>query len=307
MKIVFCGTPDFAVPTLANLIRSEHDLVAVYTQPDRPFGRGRKLKACPVKQLAEAHGLLVRQPDSLNDTQEQAALTECAPDLMVVVAYGLILPAQVLAIPVLGAVNIHASLLPRWRGAAPIQRALLAGDPETGVTVMQMAKGLDTGPMLHKVTYPIQAHDTSATLFDRLAYLGADALLEVLPALSAGQLRSEAQDDHLATYANKLTVEEAVIDWTLPARQIALHVRGYNPWPVARTLFKNQLLKIWAAEPVTWTAPEVPGTVQVRGKDYWVITGDKSLKLLEVQAAGGKRMSAQAFANAHPLAGVRLG
>ena len=231
LNIIFAGTPDFAAVALAALLESEHNVIAVYTQPDRPAGRGRKLKASPVKQLALEHNLPVLQPTSLKGAEEQQQLADFQPDLMVVAAYGLLLPKVVLETPRYGCLNIHASLLPRWRGAAPIQRAILAGDSESGVTIMQMDEGLDTGGMLYKLTTPIDDGDSAQQLHDRLAELGADALLQTLAKLPGG-LEPEPQDEAQATYAKKLDKQEAAIDWTHSARQITRQINAFNPWPV---------------------------------------------------------------------------
>jgi len=235
MRIVFAGTPEFAVADLQVLLDSGHEVVAVYTQPDRPAGRGRKLKASPVKELAQAAGIPVEQPASLKPVDEQQRLAEYRPDLMVVVAYGLLLPPAVLDIPTRGCVNVHASLLPRWRGAAPIQRSILAGDTETGVTLMQMEAGLDTGPMIASVRCPIGEQDNAQMLHDRLSQLGAQLLAEQLDAILAGNLNPQVQDEALVTYAEKLSKDEAAIDWTRPARRILRQVNAFNPWPVAQT------------------------------------------------------------------------
>jgi methionyl-tRNA formyltransferase len=307
MRIVFAGTPDFAVPSLERLLESEHTVVAVYTQPDRPAGRGRKDKPSPVKALALAHGIEVRQPESLKPAEEQAILRSFAADLMVVVAYGLILPKVVLDIPRLGCVNVHGSLLPRWRGAAPIQRAIYAGDRETGVTVMFLEPKMDAGPMLRKVATPIHALETSADLYERLAVLGAKALAESLPGIEDGTRVPEIQDESQVTYAQKLDKCEATLDWTLPALDLARRVRAFNPWPVAETLYQGEMLRIWLAEALDETTDAAPGTVLPGRKTLDVATGAGVLRLLEVQLPGGKRLAASAFLNARPLAGVRLG
>jgi len=237
MRIIFAGTPEFAVPSLRALLRGTHQVVAVYTQPDRPAGRGRKLRAGPVKEGALEQKIPVEQPLSLKTPEAQAALAAYAPDLMVVVAYGLILPQAVLDLPVHGCVNVHASLLPRWRGAALIQRAILAGDLETGVTLMRMEAGLDTGPMLAKTRCPIGPADSAADLHDRLAEIGGELLGAELDSILAGAA-GEPQDDALATYASKLEKSEADLDWLRPARELLRQINAFNPWPVAQTLFK---------------------------------------------------------------------
>ncbi|MGH8401463.1 MAG: methionyl-tRNA formyltransferase, partial [Gammaproteobacteria bacterium] len=246
LRIAFAGTPDFALPALDTLIAAGHDIVGVWTQPDRPAGRGRRLTASPVKQRALQLNIPLHQPASLRDTQAHAAIRAAQPDVMIVAAYGLLLPRLVLDIPRYGCMNIHASLLPRWRGAAPIQRAIIAGDAESGVTIMQMAVGLDTGDMLARRHTPIRAEDTAKTLHDRLATLGAEAIAAVLADIA--HLKPVAQDPALATYASKLTREEALLDWTRPASELARRVRAYDPWPVAHTSWTGQSLRIWSAE-----------------------------------------------------------
>lgn len=308
MKIVFAGTPEFAVPSLEALLASEHELVAVYTQPDRPAGRGRSLRASPVKQTAQRAGVAVRQPLTLKGEQAVHELAACAPDLMVVVAYGLLLPESVLAVPVRGCVNVHASLLPRWRGAAPIQRALLAGDPQTGVTLMQMERGLDTGPMLAQASCPIAADDTAASLHDRLAVLGAELLAQNLEAILSGGLAGKAQDNAEACYAAKLEKAEAALDWNQPAAYLARQVRAFNPWPVAQTIYQSQTLRIWRAVAVPAASTALPGTVVAAGRDgIDVACGTGVLRILEAQLPGRRPTPAGALANARPLAGVRLG
>jgi methionyl-tRNA formyltransferase len=308
LKIIFAGTPDFAAEALKGLLGSEHQVVAVYTQPDRPAGRGRKLVLGPVKQLALTHGIPVRQPKSLKDKLEQTVLAESQADLMVVAAYGLLLPQTVLDTPRLGCINIHASILPRWRGAAPIQRAILAGDKQTGITIMQMEAGLDTGPMLYQLSCPIHADDTGGTLHDRLARLGAQALLETLPALAAGTLTPQPQDPNHANYANKLEKHESQIDWRQPAQKIALQVRAFNPWPVAQTDYAGKVMRIWQSAVLSENPGAAPGAVVAAGKaGIDVATGQGILRIMRLQIPGKRAMTAREFLNAHRVDGVVFG
>ena len=292
LRIVFAGTPEFAAVHLQALLDAGLVPVAAYTQPDRPAGRGQKLMASPVKQLAVAHGIPVLQPATLRDPAAQAELAALAPDLLVVVAYGLILPQAVLDIPPLGCINSHASLLPRWRGAAPIQRAVQAGDAESGVTVMQMEAGLDTGPMLRKVCTPISADDTGGSLHDRLATLGAAAVVEAIPALAAGTLHGEVQDDALATYAHKLNKDEARLDWSRPAVELERLVRAFNPWPLCHTTLGAAALKVYAAELVEDGQTEgqgAPGSILAASRvGLTVACGQGALRLTRLQLPGGK-------------------
>jgi methionyl-tRNA formyltransferase len=287
LRIVFAGTPEFAAVHLQALLDAGLTPVAVYTQPDRPAGRGQKLMASPVKQLAATHGIPVLQPQTLRDAAAQAELAALQPDLLVVVAYGLILPQAVLDIPPLGCINSHASLLPRWRGAAPIQRAVQAGDAESGVTVMRMEAGLDTGPMLLKVTTPIAADDTGGSLHDRLATLGAAAVVAAIPQLAAGTLHGEVQDDALATYAHKLNKDEARLDWSRPAVELERLVRAFNPWPVCHTTLGEAALKVYAAE--VGEGQGAPGEILAASRDgLTVACGAGALRLTRLQLPGGK-------------------
>jgi methionyl-tRNA formyltransferase len=308
MKIIFAGTPEFAVPSLQALLDSPYPVAAVYTQPDRPAGRGRKLTPSPVKQLALRHGIPVLQPESLKPEEEQQRLRGCGADLMVVAAYGLILPKAVLAIPRLGCVNVHASLLPRWRGAAPIQRAIAAGDAETGVTIMVVEPKLDSGPMLSKASLAILPGETAGELHDRLARLGARALAETLPSIAARTAIAEPQDEARVTYAAKLDKAEAELDWTQPAPVLERLVRAYNPWPVAQTSLDGEAMRIWRAEALAGPVTLAPGGIEPgNGKTLEVATGGGVLRILELQMPGGKRIAAADFLNSRDLGGRRLG
>jgi methionyl-tRNA formyltransferase len=308
MKIIFAGTPEFALPVLQVLLDSSHELVAVYTRPDRPSGRGQRLTESPVKRLASRLALPVCQPGTLRDRDAQAALDALKADLMIVVAYGLILPPAVLAVPRLGCINVHASLLPRWRGAAPIQRAILAGDRETGVCLMQMEAGLDTGPVLASAACPIEPDDTGGRLHDRLSVMGAQLLKENLDQIARGELEPRVQNDSQASYADKLEKAEAMIDWTMSAEQIARQVRAFNPWPVAETRYSGRQLRVWEARPVAMATERPPGMVLAAGKSgIDVACGVGALRILTVQLAGARQVSSIDFINAHPLDGVRFG
>ena len=296
LKVIFAGTPDFAARHLQALLDSQHDVVAVYSQPDRPAGRGKKLQASAVKQLALEYELPIYQPLSLRNEEAQQELAGLDADVMIVVAYGLILPKAVLDTPKLGCLNVHGSILPRWRGAAPIQRAIWAGDKETGVTIMQMDEGLDTGDMLLKHSLPIQADDTSDSLYQKLAATGPKALLETLEQLTG--LTPEKQDESLVTYAEKLSKAEAKIDWNTPAVQLERNIRAFNPWPVAFFEVEQQAVKIWQAE----LHPDVsgtPGTVLRADKQgIMVATAEGALLLKTIQIPGKKAMSAADILNA---------
>ncbi|MCC4265200.1 methionyl-tRNA formyltransferase [Oceanimonas baumannii] len=299
LNLVFAGTPDFAARHLQALLDAGHNVIAVYTQPDRPAGRGKKLTPSPVKITAEQAGLPVYQPQSLRHEEAQAELAALGADLMVVVAYGLILPQVVLDTPRLGCINVHGSLLPRWRGAAPIQRAIWAGDADTGVTIMQMDKGLDTGAMLYKASLPVEPSDTSASLYDKLAGLGPQALLHTLEQLANGTAVAEPQNDNEANYAEKLSKEEARIDWTLPAGQLERCVRAFNPWPVSYFMVSEHNIKLWQAEVLTEATSAAPGTILAAGKTgIDVATGEGVLRLISLQPPGKKAMSCQDLLNA---------
>lgn len=300
LRVVFAGTPDFSVPCLEACRASGAEVVAVYTQPDRPAGRGRKLTPSPVKQAALAAGIPVEQPESLKSEDARATLAAYAPDLMVVVAYGLILPRKVLAIPRLGCWNVHASLLPRWRGAAPIQRAILAGDAESGVDLMQMEAGLDTGPVLLERRTPIGRDDTGGSLHDRLAALGAEVLAEGLSRVMAGEtLLPRPQPEEGVTYAHKLDKAEARLDFTRPAQELERQVRAFDPWPVAEGDIHGETLRVWAAHAIEGHPGAAPGTVLTMTRDgIDVACGDGALRVTALQRAGGKRISAADYVNA---------
>ena len=298
LKLIFAGTPDFAARHLAALLSSGHEVVAVYTQPDKPAGRGQKLTASPVKELALAHDLPVYQPASLRNEAAQAELAALGADLMVVVAYGLILPKAVLDTPRLGCINVHGSLLPRWRGAAPIQRSIWAGDAETGVTIMQMDVGLDTGAMIRKVTCPIASDETSASLYDKLAGLGPQALVDTLDAMAAGDTAAEPQDDALANYAEKLSKEEARIDWSMDAVAIERCIRAFNPWPISWFEVADQTIKVWQAEVIDSDHGQPVGTLLKADKQgIDIATGKGVLRLLTLQPPGKKAMSVSDLLN----------
>ncbi len=306
MRIIFAGTPPFAAAALHALAEAGHDIALVLTQPDRPAGRGMKLTPSAVKQAALARGLPVSQPATLKTPETQAELAAVNADVMVVAAYGLILPQAVLDLPRHGCLNIHASLLPRWRGAAPIQRAILAGDAETGITIMQMDAGLDTGAMLLKAVVPIRDTDTAASLHDTLAAAGAQAIVDALAGYDA--LVPEPQDDSQATYAAKLTKDEARLDWEQPADALARAVRAYHPAPGAWTLLDGAPLKVWLAEPAKAPGGAPGEVVRAEAGQLVVACGQGALALQEIQPAGSKRMSAAAFLTGRSLPpGTRLG
>ncbi|TQI77610.1 methionyl-tRNA formyltransferase [Serratia fonticola] len=298
LRIIFAGTPDFAARHLDALLSSKHQIVGVFTQPDRPAGRGNKLTPSPVKVLAEQHQIPVFQPKSLRPEENQRLVADLNADVMVVVAYGLILPKAVLDMPRLGCINVHGSLLPRWRGAAPIQRALWAGDSETGVTIMQMDVGLDTGDMMHKIACPIEATDTSASLYNKLAELGPQGLLATLQQLAVGKVTREVQDETQVTYAEKLSKEEARLDWSLSAEQLERCIRAFNPWPVSYFILEDQPVKVWQATVLPETANAEPGTIVHADKNgIQVATAEGILNLTQLQPAGKKPMSAQDLLN----------
>ena len=298
LRIVFAGTPDFAARHLAALLSSQHDVVAVYTQPDRPAGRGKKLTASPVKAIALENDIPVYQPVSLRNEEAQQELAAIDADIMVVVAYGLLLPQEVLDTPRLGCINVHGSILPRWRGAAPIQRSIWAGDTETGVTIMQMDIGLDTGDMLKVATLPIEATDTSATMYEKLAELGPDALIDCLSAIADGTAVAVKQDDEQANYAKKLSKEEALIDWTMDAAAIERCVRAFNPWPMSYFTVAEQNVKVWQTAVEADNQGKAPGTILSADKQgILVATGNGALRLISLQPPGKKAMSAADLLN----------
>jgi methionyl-tRNA formyltransferase len=299
LKIIFAGTPDFAARHLQALIDSEHDVIATYTQPDRPAGRGKKLTASPVKALALEHAIPVFQPASLRNEEAQAALAALNADIMIVVAYGLILPKVVLDTPRLGCINVHGSILPRWRGAAPIQRALWAGDTETGVTIMQMDIGLDTGDMLLKTHLPIEATDTSASLYEKLAEQGPKALVQALIGLSDGSLKAQKQDETLANYAEKLSKEEARLDWNKSAKQLWQDIRAFNPWPVSYFEHQQSVIKVWQADYSAELCSQAPGTIIAATKQgIEIATADGKLMIKTMQLPNKKPLDVADILNA---------
>ncbi|MCE2594237.1 methionyl-tRNA formyltransferase [Motilimonas cestriensis] len=299
LNIVFAGTPDFAARHLAALIQADCNIVGVYTQPDRPAGRGKKLTPSAVKSLAVEHNLAVFQPENFKSDEAKAELASLNADLMIVVAYGLLLPLAVLNTPKLGCINVHGSLLPRWRGAAPIQRAIWAGDATTGVTIMQMDEGLDTGAMLSKSELPILASDTSASMYDKLAELGPNALLETVAAIANQTAQAQPQDDALANYAKKLSKEEALINWQDSAVFIERCVRAFNPWPCSYFQLDGQNIKVWQADVIEQTVDVAAGTIMSADKQgIQVATGDGILNLQQIQIPGKKAMAVQDVLNA---------
>lgn len=304
MNIIFAGTPEFAVPALAALIKDGHHIVMVLTQPDRPAGRGMKLKPSPVKVLAESHGLRVFQPESLKPLDVQAEIAAVKADVMIVAAYGLIIPTAILNMPAHGCYNIHGSLLPRWRGAAPIHRAILAGDKETGITIMKVVPALDAGAMVSKGVIPIRDTDTTQTLHDALAQMGADLMVAAMRKLAAeGRLSSTPQDESLVTYAHKLEKSEAAIDWRQTAEEISRQIRAFNPFPVAQAQLNDQVCRIWMATVADMEtgAAALPGEIIGVRDGIQVACGKGVLNLLELQAPGGKRLTAQIFAQGQQL------
>ncbi len=297
MRLIFAGTPEFAAQALAAIIAAGHEVALVLTQPDRPAGRGMALQPSAVKKVALEHGIEVFQPLTLKDGEAQAKISAVGAEVMVVAAYGLILPQAVLDMPRFGCLNIHGSLLPRWRGAAPIQRALLAGDTETGVCIMQMEAGLDTGPVLLRGAFPIEASDTTASLHDRLAELGARLCVEALGKLP---LPAEPQPSEGVTYAHKIEKAEALIDWSKSAAELDRHIRAFNPFPGAQASFGGQTVKLWLATPVAGSGP-AGSVLAVDKKQVVIACGEGALAVSELQKAGGKRLPVQQFLAGHPL------
>lgn len=302
MRVAFAGTPQFAVPTLKALVDAGVSLAAVFTQPDRPAGRGRRLAASPIKHLAEKHGLTVLQPVSLREDVVISTVNDLSLDVIVVVAYGLILPAPLLALPAFGCVNVHASLLPKWRGAAPIARAIQAGDCNTGVTIMKMDSGLDSGPIIAAREVAIGERDNAATMHDKLAEIGADLLLKVLPRYVKGEIPCIEQDHAAATYAPKIIKEEARIEWGRPASEILNQVRAFNPWPVTFTFHGGERIRILDARTSTAAGPPPVGSIVKADREGVHVTcGEQSLCLMQLQRDGGKPLPAAEFLNGYPL------
>lgn len=301
LRIGFAGTPDFAAQSLQALLQGKYTVIAVFTQPDRPAGRGRALSMSPVKQLANKYQIPVHQPQSLQDAVAITELKALSLDLLIVVAYGLILPAEVLNAPLMGCWNVHASLLPRWRGAAPIQRAIQAGDQQTGVCIMQMDAGLDTGPVLHRISSTIQANETGGSLHDRLAQLGSQALLETLSAADHGELmEAEVQPDKGICYAHKLSKADARIDWNQPAEVIERSIRAFDPWPVAWAMLDSERIRIFSARVLPTTTEQTPGSIlRVSETGIRVACGVDQLEITCLQKAGGKKISAADYYNAN--------
>lgn len=309
LQIIYAGTPDFAVPALKALLQTHHKVIAVYTQPDRPAGRGRKLQASPVKQCGMENNIPIYQPETLKTPENIEVLQSLQPDLMVVAAYGLLLPQKVLDIPRLGCINIHASLLPRWRGAAPIQRAILAGDKTTGVGIMQMEKGLDTGPIWLEKTIAITAKETAGVLQEKLADLGAQALIEVLPLIIEAKTQPQIQNQEGVLYAHKLKKEEAEIHWQESAEQIARQIYAFNPWPIAQTSYKDKKIRIYQAFATEEPSNAIPfgKVVKTDKQGIYIATATTLLCVTELQITGGKVLAAEVFSRGHNLVNEILG
>lgn len=299
LRIIFAGTPDFAASSLAAILETQHQVVAVYTQPDRKSGRGKKVSMSPVKELALEHKIAIEQPASFKDPLDLAQLESYQADIMIVAAYGLLLPQSVLDTPRLGCINVHGSLLPRWRGAAPIQRAIQAGDTETGITIMQMEAGLDTGPMLLKAITPISESETGSSLHDKLAIQGGKLLVEALELIAQHSIQPQVQDDSLATYAHKLSKQEAQIDWHQPAQDIERTIRAFNSWPVAFSLLNDQTIRIWQAHTINESSNHPPGTIiHTDTKGIVVACGQGQLLLTDLQLPGAKVLTVKDLLNA---------
>lgn len=304
LRIVYAGTPAFAVPALKALITAGHHVVAVYTQPDRRSGRGRQLKYSPVKSTSVTMGIPVEQPGSLKNEEALTALASYEPDVIVVAAYGLMLPRPVLELPSYGCLNIHASLLPRWRGAAPVQRAIEAGDRETGISIMKMEIGLDTGAVLLSRTIPILPEDTGGSLLERLAQQGANSIVEVLADVAGYLKKAVPQDEALACYARKLSKDEALIDWHCPADKITHKIQAFNPWPVAQTYWLGRTLKLLEARTLVYQGGEPPGRVIREGRDgIDVVSGKNLVRILRLQLPGRRAQTAAEFINGQSLLG----
>jgi len=309
MRVVFAGTPQFAVPSLQALVASSHDVAAVLTQPDRPRGRGQRLQATPVKLAAQSNAIDVYQPQSLKNQYSQDLLKSLAPHAIVVVAYGLFFPPALLNLPDYGCVNLHPSLLPRWRGAAPIQHAIMAGDYYTGVTIMHMGQGMDDGDILWQQAYAIDPRDTAASLHEQLSDLGGQAMVETLGALESGKITPQAQDERYVTYANKITKSDALIDWHESARTIERKVRAFNPTPGAMSRFQNKDIKIWEAKAGERTSEDLPGTIHTIHQDSIdVTTGEDYLRIYRVQRPGSRAITVEDWLNTVTItAGQRFG
>lgn len=308
MNIVFAGTPEFSVAPLRALDQSDHNVIAVYTQPDRGAGRGQKIQQSPVKQYALARAIPVFQPASLKHPDVQNQLSDLRPDLIVVVAYGLLLPEPILQIPRFGCINIHASILPRWRGAAPIQRAILAGDTSSGISIMQMDVGLDTGDVLLSQAYELAPQETGGTLHDKLSPLGAQVLMDVLQNFEHYRTNAQAQPNHGATYAKKITKKEALLDWAADGQYLERKIRAFDPWPVAHTCWNDKVLRIWQARWEAQHSGAKPGTVIGSTQaGIEVATGAGVIIIEKLQLAGKKITSSKAFVNAYDVSDVVLG